>query len=173
MSTPAEPWLPATFVHPARVDFVEGFHLRPIQGDDVDLDMVAVMGSRERLWTLYGDAWSWPPATMTHEQDREDLERHFREVEAHESFNYALFDDAETQLLGCVYIDPPQADGFDAEVSWWVVDAIVGSSLEAALDTFVPQWLAEIWPFATWSYLLAHQGGAPQLPSRASSRTRI
>ena len=39
-----------------------GHHLRPIRADDVDLDMVAVMGSRERLWSIYGEAWGWPPA---------------------------------------------------------------------------------------------------------------
>ncbi len=162
MNAAGEPWLPPSFIHPVRVDVAEGFHLRPIRGDDVDLDMVAVMGSRERLWTLYGDAWGWPPATMTHEQDREDLERHFVEVQAHQSFNYALFDDAETELLGCVYIDPPPDDSSDAEVSWWVVDSMVGSPLDEALTLFVPRWLRDAWPFATWSYLLAGQADCPR-----------
>lgn len=79
--------------------------------------MVAAMGSQPRLWSIYGEAWGWPPATMTAEQDREDLARHEAEIERHESFNYALFDTGETQLLGCVYIDPPEKVGADAEVS--------------------------------------------------------
>ncbi|MGZ4640393.1 MAG: hypothetical protein ACXV2J_15195, partial [Actinomycetes bacterium] len=66
-------WLPADFVHPQRVELVTGHHLRPIRASDVDLDMPAVMGSQERLWSIYGEAWGWPPATMTHEQDRDDL----------------------------------------------------------------------------------------------------
>lgn len=40
-----------------------------------------------------------------------------------QSFNYAIFDADEDELLGCVYIDPraqPGASG--ATVSWWVVD---------------------------------------------------
>ncbi|MGW2409501.1 GNAT family N-acetyltransferase, partial [Streptomyces sp. NPDC001739] len=119
-------WLPKNFLHPVRVDVPGGFHLRPIRGADTDLDYPAVMGSRERLWSIYGQAWGWPPATMTYEQDREDLERHEREIAAHESFNYALFDDAGTALLGCVYIDPARKVGFDAEISWWVVDDRVG-----------------------------------------------
>jgi len=69
-----------------------GHHFRPIHPDDTELDMIAVMGSQERLWGIYGDAWGWPPATMTAEQDREDLARHAQEMEDHESFNYALFD---------------------------------------------------------------------------------
>ena len=142
-------WLPADFVHPTRVEVPYGHHLRPIRVDDVDLDMVAVMGSRERLWSIYGTAWGWPPDTMTHEQDREDLARHAKEMETHDSFNYALFDDDETALLGCVYIDPPQKlwqEGADAEISWWVVDECVATDLERSLDELVPRWIAESWP---------------------------
>jgi len=141
-------WLPDDFVHPSRLDLPTGHHLRPIRADDVDLDLPAVMGSRERLWSIYGEAWGWPPSTMTHEQDRDDLARHEQEIEAHESFNYALFDASETELLGCVYIDPPEreAPGVGAVVSWWVVDDAVGSAIEQALDEAVPAWLAADWP---------------------------
>ena len=145
MSTQAG-WLPDDFVHPTRVPVAFGHHLRPIRAEDTDLDMVAVMGSRERLWSIYGAAWGWPPATMTHEQDREDLARHAAEMETHESFNYALFDADETALLGCVYIDPPEKVGADAEISWWVVDECVGTPLERALDAFVPYWIVTTWP---------------------------
>lgn len=140
------PWLPPDWEHPTRVELSTGHHLRPIRADDVDLDMKAVMGSQERLWSIYGKAWGWPPASMTAEQDREDLAHHEAEIERHESFNYALFDTGETELLGCVYIEPPQKSGTDAEVSWWVVDWLVGGPVEAALDELVPRWLAEAWP---------------------------
>lgn len=109
------------------------------------------MDSRDRLWTLYGDSWGWPPTTMTLEQDRDDLARHEREIEAHQSFNYALLDEAETELRGCVYIDPPggrdDEDDADAIVSWWVVDSAVDTEIERALDDLVPEWLATTWPF--------------------------
>jgi hypothetical protein len=140
-------WLPDDFVHPVHVPLPTGHHLRPIRADDVDIDMPAVMGSRERLWSIFGEAWGWPPATMTHEQDREDLARHEAEIASHDSFNYALLDEAESELLGCVYIDPPEKAGADAEVSWWVVDRLVGSEVERALDELVPRWLADEWPF--------------------------
>ncbi|MCX6501495.1 MAG: hypothetical protein NT132_03665 [Microbacterium sp.] len=39
----------------------------------------------------------------------------------------------------------------DALVSWWVVDALVdalvGTPVEAALAAFVPGWLSGTWPF--------------------------
>jgi hypothetical protein len=140
-------WLPEDFSHPVRVDLPTGEHLRPMRAADTGIDHPAVMGSRERLWSIYGRAWGWPPATMTVEQDRDDLARHEREIAAHESFLYGLFDEAETELLGCVYIDPPEkAGGADAEVSWWVVDRLAGGPAERALDELVPSWLASEWP---------------------------
>jgi RimJ/RimL family protein N-acetyltransferase len=142
-------WLPEGFRHPPRLDLPTGHHLRPIREDDVELDFPAVMGSRERLWEIYGGAWGWPPPTMTFDQDRIDLARHAREMVDGLSFNYAVFDADEADLLGCVYIDPPEDTGDgDAVVSWWVVDAAVGTPLEAVLGEAVPRWLAEEWPFS-------------------------
>jgi hypothetical protein len=147
-------WLPADFRHPLRVELPTGHHLRPISPADTDLDMVAVMDSRQRLFSIYGTAWGWPPATMTAEQDREDLQHHADEMETHASFNYALLDEDETALLGCVYIDPPEKVGdADAEISWWVVDSCVGTVVEAALDDFVPRWIAEEWPLTRPRYV--------------------
>ena len=45
---------------------------------------------------------------MTYEQDREDLAHHEAEIAAQETFNYAVLDEGETELLGCVYLDPPE-----------------------------------------------------------------
>lgn len=146
-------WLPDGFRTPDRVDLPTGHHLRPIRADDVDLDYPAVMGSRQRLWSVYGAAWGWPPETMTLEQDREDLAHHEAEIAAQQSFNYALFDADETVLLGCVYIDPPEKPGADAEISWWVVDDLVGSDVERALDALVPRWVATDWPFTRPRYV--------------------
>lgn len=134
-------------MHPVRIAVDGGYHLRPIGAADVDVDYPAVMGSRERLFSIFGPAWGWPPADMTAEQDEKDLARHEAEIAAHRSFNYALFDDAETTLLGCVYIDPPEKQGADGEISWWVVDERTGSDLERALDALVPRWIASAWPF--------------------------
>ena len=143
-------WLPDDFVHPTRVDLTTGHHLRPITEADTAIDYPAVMGSQARLWELFGAAWGWPPTDMTEEQDRADLARHEREIAAHESFNYAIFNEGETTVLGCIYIDPPEErtpPGVDAEVCWWVVDEAVGSQLDGLLDVFVPAWIAASWPF--------------------------
>jgi hypothetical protein len=146
-------WLPADFVHPVRVVVADGYHLRPLRLPILTLTTPLVMGSREHLWSIYGDAWGWPAATMTYQQDLEDLARHEAEIAAHESFNYALLDDAETALHGCVYIDPPERAGADAEISWWMVKEKLGTDLQHALDSLVPDWIAEAWPFGRPRYV--------------------
>lgn len=141
--------------HPERAELSTGHHLRPIRESDVDIDYPAVMGSQERLWAKFGEMWGWPPATMTYEDDRKDLARHEDEIAADETYNYAVFDPEETELLGCVYIDPPgerSPAGSDALVSWWVVDAHHGGELERALDEFVPRWMRDTWGFQAVHY---------------------
>jgi hypothetical protein len=87
---------------------------------------------------------------MTFSNDRKDLLRHEEDMTARESYNYAILDAEETELLGCVYLDPPDEDsppGTDVVSSWWVVDRVAGGLLESTLDAFVPRWLEEIWGF--------------------------
>ena len=55
-----------------------------------------------------------------------------------------MLDAGETELFGCVYIDPADAGsppGTEAVVSWWVVDKAAGTDLERALADVVPRWL--------------------------------
>ena len=141
-------WLPEDFEHPLLVSVPPSHHLRPIRGSDAAIDYPAVMSSRQRLWTIFGEPHGWPAASLTYEEDLADLLRHEAEMVAHLSFNYALFDEEETALAGCVYIDPPERVGADADISYWVVDALVGTPLASSLDTVVTRWIAESWPFA-------------------------
>jgi RimJ/RimL family protein N-acetyltransferase len=144
------PWLSDLFSPPGRAELSSGHHLRPIRADDVEIDFPAVMGSRERLWAKYGDAWGWPPVHMSYEADREDLAHHEAEIAARKTFNYAILDADESELFGCLYIDPPDASsppGTDAVSSWWVVDKAVGTDLEHAMNEFAAAWLRDTWGF--------------------------
>ena len=153
-------WLPEDFAHPLRVELTEAVHLRPIHPDDTDIDMPAVMGNQPMPWSKYGEAWGWPPADMTAEADRADLDRHAREMVSHESFNYAILPTDESALYGCIYIDP--AEGADsvgpaADVSRWVVPD-VPEGVADAVAAFVPRWLAAAWPFLSVRYPFGERG---------------
>jgi len=177
----ATTWLPAGWQHPTKVALPTGHHLRPVRASDVDLDMRAVLGSQERLWALYGGVWGWPPADLTVELHREDLARYEAETERGLSFHYALFDAGETDLMGRLTIEPSKIEPSKiepskiepskpesgepstvatADVSWWVVDWLVGGPIEAALDAFVPEWISTAWPFDSPSYQRARRSTA-------------
>ncbi len=142
-----EPWLPVDFEAPRLLLVPPDHHLRPIRESDVDIDYPAVMASRERLWTIFGAPHGWPPESLTFEEDAADLARHVTEMTQNRSFNYALLNEHETTLAGCVYIDPPERAGADADISWWVVDDLVGTPLASSLEVLIPRWITERWPF--------------------------
>jgi len=139
-------WLPPDWPHPRRFNLPTGHHLRPIRSSDVDLHLRAVLESQERLWTLYGQAWQWPRRSLTVDQDREQLRRREADGELQRSFTYALFDLGETELLGCVDIDPTPGHVAAAALSWWVVDWLVDSPIERSVEEIVPAWIAADWP---------------------------
>jgi hypothetical protein len=141
-------WLPTDFEPPQILVVPPEHHFRPIRASDVGIDYPAVMGSRERLWATFGRPWTWPLESMTLEQDRADLARHEYEMVERRSFNYALLDEEERSLAGCVYIDPPERKGADADISWWVVDDLVSTPLDVFLSVLIPRWVGECWPFA-------------------------
>jgi hypothetical protein len=101
---------------------------------------------------------------LTVDQDRELLRRREADGEQRRSFTYALFDLGETELLGCVDIDPAPGDGATAAVSWWVVDWLVGSPIERALDEVVPCWMAADWPLSVQRGVVTRPMGSPVVP---------
>ena len=110
------------------------------------------MSSAERLRERF-PYWGWPDPGMTIKDDLIDLGWHQKEAMLRRSFNYAVMAPDESRLLGCVYVDPPEKPGADAEISWWVVDDLVGTEVEAALDALVPRWIADSWPLQQPRYV--------------------
>ncbi len=115
----------------------------------MDIDYPAVLSSRERLWSLFGEPHGWPTETLTYEEDLADLVRHEADMAENRSFNYALLDQDENHLFGCVYLDPPERVGADADISFWVVDPLVDTPVPTRLETVVRQWIATAWPFTS------------------------
>ena len=86
---------------------------------------------------------------MSLEKNRSDLVRHSEEMERNEAFNYCLVNASESAIVGCVAIYPTVVPDSDAEVSWWTVDQVASTDLPHALETAIPAWLDQAWPFAT------------------------
>jgi hypothetical protein len=124
-----------------------GFKARPITINDAVKDYDAVMTSAERLRERF-PLWGWPPEDgLTLEEDMIDLAWHQKEAELRRSFNYVVLSPDESRVLGCVYVDPPEKAGADAEVTLWVRVEEEGTGLEEELERRAREWLAAEWPF--------------------------
>ncbi len=121
-------FVPPDFVVPDQLE-TERLRLRPLTIHHIIKDYDAVMSSRDHLWSLFGHIWGWPPADLTLEQDLIDLAWHQKEFQLRSAFAYAALALDESQLLGCVYVDPPSKADFDAEVHLWVRASALASGL--------------------------------------------
>jgi hypothetical protein len=124
------------------------FRLRLINVNDLVRDYAAVMSSAPRLRERF-PYWGWPGDAMTMEEDLVDLGWHQKEAQLRRSFNYAFLTPDESRLLGCVYVDPPEKAGADAEVCMWVRADEESTGLEDEVEAAVREWLAAEWPFET------------------------
>lgn len=138
-------FLPHDFVVPTLVE-TERFRIRPITVHDVVKDYDAVITSVEHLRSSF-PLWGWPPGDLTLEQNLIDLGWHQKEFQLRSSFDYAVMSPDEKRLLGCVYIDPPEKAGADAEIAFWVRADEIETGLETALEETVRRWVAGDWPF--------------------------
>lgn len=140
------PFLSKDFVVPAIVD-AGTFRLRPITIHDAFRDYDAVMSSREHLWARFGDAWGWPAADLSLEQNIVDLGWHQKEFQLRSSFDYVVASRDGARQLGCVYVDPPDDESVDAGVWYWARASELASGLEDRIAAFLPGWLADAWSF--------------------------
>ena len=125
----------------------DGFHLRPLTIHDLVKDFDAVMTSADRLVGGMDPADTWPRG-LTLEEDLIDLAWHQREFTLRHSFAYTVMSPDEAACLGCAYLYPTGAEGYDAVAFYWVRTSEVDGGLEARLGAALRTWLAGRWPFA-------------------------
>ena len=155
MTSDAAKLIPDDFAVPAGLDH-ERFRLRMLAASDYEADYEAVMASQARLRA--GSPHGWPREGFTLEENLADLVRHEQEFHDRVAFAYTMVSPDESNVLGCVYINPPEpagdsaADGHDAQAYMWVRDEhhpeLTGTLFEAVQD-----WLARDWPFQTVRYI--------------------
>ena len=62
---------------------------------------------------MFLPVWNWPTEDLTFEQDLIDLGWHQKEFQMRSSFAYTVVNLDESQVLGCLYIEPSKKADFD------------------------------------------------------------
>ncbi len=134
------------------------FLLRPLRATDVHLDYDAVISSRAELLPTSGG--TWPREGFTLEENLDDLERHEQEHHDRVAFTYTIMNPAESECLGCLYINPPERlTGHNEEagrylsdnaafVDFWVRQSRMADRLDRrVLQALIP-WFQNEWAFS-------------------------
>ena len=131
-------FVPDDFAVPAGLEH-KRFRLRMLSVDDVvkDFDALCERVNRE------GE-----PQKRFVETVREnlvDLGWHEKEFLTRRSFAYTMVARDESQVLGCMYVEP--SDTHDAKVWMWVRRSAWEDGLDPILESTVRDWIARDWPF--------------------------
>ncbi len=144
------PLVPADFAVPAGLR-TELFVLEPLGVEHNEADHAAWTSSVRHIRQTPGFACrTWPPETMSPEQNAADLTRHARDFGNRTGFTYTVLDPASGDVIGCLYIYPARREGYDIDVRSWV--RADRAELDKPLYDLVCGWLAESWPFARPDY---------------------
>ena len=142
-------FVPSDFTVPEKLEIPE-FRLRMLTVHDVVKDYDAVMTSIDHLKTIWpGGRW---PVGLTLEQNLIDLGWHQKEFQTRRSFAYTVVNPPESRVVGCVYIDPTNKRGYDAEVYLWARQSELAGGLETRLHAVVKSWIAKEWPFRSVAF---------------------
>ena len=140
----SRPFVESDFDIPQQLE-TSKFRLRMLTVNDVVKDYDAVMSSAGYLKDIWPES-VWPEG-LTLEQNLIDLGWHQKEFQRRRSFAYTAVTLDGAKVIGCVYIDPTQKRGYDAEVYLWARESAIGSPADSQLYEVVSEWLEESWPF--------------------------
>jgi hypothetical protein len=132
--------VPDDYAIPAGLEH-ERFRLRMLTIDDVVKDFDAVCDR------VGADGSPKPPFVSTVAENLVDLGWHQKEFELRRSFAYTVVAPDESQVLGCVYINPSETH--DARVWMWVRRSAWEEGLDPLLEEALRDWLMRDWPFET------------------------
>jgi hypothetical protein len=147
------PFVPEDFVVPTGLAG-PGFRLVPLGPEHNAADHAAWSGSMEHIRATPGFVGRPWPHDMPAAQNLADLEQHAVDFGARTGFTYTVVapdsPDAD-EVLGCVYIYPPDQDApGDASIRSWV--RADHADLDPVLYAAVRDWLARYWPFHSVDY---------------------
>lgn len=148
--TYSQSFVPKDFVVPEVLEN-QHFRIRMLSINDVVKDYDAVMSSIDHLKEMYPTS-SWPSKDLTFEQDLIDLGWHHKEFQRRSSFAYTVVSLDESEVVGCLYINPTTKTGYDANITMWVRSSVVDKGYDKILFESVKQWVTKDWPFKKVAY---------------------
>lgn len=150
MCSQTKPFVPKDFKIP---DTLENQHLRirMLTVNDVVKDYDAVMTSIDHLQEMFPIS-SWPTKDLTFEQDLIDLGWHQKEFQMRSSFAYTVVSLDESEVLGCLYINPTTKGDYDARITMWIRTSMLDKGLDDILFNSVKEWIEKDWPFKKVAY---------------------
>lgn len=103
----AEPFVPDDFVPPRELTLPE-LHLVPLGAQHNESDHAAWTSSIAHIRATPGfESWGWPPLEgMSLEANRDDLERHARDLAERTGFTFTVLRPGTEEVIGCLYIYP-------------------------------------------------------------------
>ncbi len=133
------------------------FRLEPLGPQHNAADYAAWTASTDHIQATPGFAgWGWPHE-MSQADNLRDLQRHAQDFAERRGFTYTVLSAGTGEVIGCVYIYPPRADGTGgtgagrhAVVRSWV--RADRAALDPVLYRVVLEWLERDWPFHTIDY---------------------
>ncbi|WP_205619665.1 GNAT family N-acetyltransferase [Eudoraea adriatica] len=145
-----QPFVPSDFKIPDTLEN-QHFRIRMLTVNDVVKDYDAVMTSIENLQKMFPLS-SWPSRDLSFEQDLIDLGWHQKEFQIRSSFAYTVVLPDESEVIGCLYINPTTKGDYDAQITMWIRTSMLDKGLDAILFNSVREWIEKDWPFQKVAY---------------------
>lgn len=125
-----------------------GFRLEPLDAVHNLRDHEAWMSSIEHINSTAGfEARGWP-RPMSLAENLSDLVGHAEEFLERSAFAFSVLDGDE--VVGCLYLDPPDSGDHDVAIRSWVRES--RAELDQIVWRSVSKWIAEVWPFTNPRY---------------------
>ena len=142
----SDDFVPAGFEPPTSLA-TDDFRLEPLGPQHNEADHAAWISRLEHPGSTpgYPDVTWPPPEGMTLEANLADLTRHADDFARRVGFTFTVLDPADDDVIGCVYLYPPDSEEWDVTVQSWV--RADRAHLDTPLADAVAGWLATDWPW--------------------------
>ena len=125
------------------------FVLEPLGPEHNERNHEAWSSSIDHIHATPGFAGRRWPHPMSLTENLADLEAHRAEFDARTAFAYSVLDPRTDDVIGCVYVDPDEAQAGGVTARSWV--RVTHADLDEPLREAVMDWLEHDWPLASVS----------------------